>query len=284
MTVDPDAESAGRRFGSRLLGQGRRPGRAVRMLVPLGAVVLAGGMIVAGTTLASAASTPQAPSTTGCGATDAKLTVEGSGTATATPDLVTVEVDVSTRAPTAQAALSDNNQRTAAVVGAFKAGGVTSADLQTTNVTVQPDYSYSPTTGSNTIVGYVVDDTVTAKLHDVSSAGATPDAVSQAAGDAGQINSVSFSVGDPRSLEDQARSDAVRQAVDHARAMAASAGERLGPVCSMTDTNPSPQPVPLAAGSAAQAEGQPVPLQPGTQQVEAQVTLVYALAPGSTGA
>ena len=36
-------------------------------------------------------------------------------------------------------------------------------------------------------------------------------------------------------VEDQARTDAVTQAVSHAQSMAAAAGEKLGPVCSVTD-------------------------------------------------
>jgi hypothetical protein len=89
---------------------------------------------------------------------------------------------------------------------------------------------------------------------------------------------LTFSIEDPRKIEDKARTDAVHQAVSHAQSMAQAAGERLGPVCSLSDdSSPSyfnPGPLHAAASSAAAA---PVPLQAGTQQVSAQVTLVYAL-------
>jgi uncharacterized protein YggE len=68
--------------------------------------------------------------------------------------------------------------------------------------------------------------------------------------------------------------------------MAQAAGERLGPVCSLTD-----QSTPYfneaasfgalkAAGASAPGAQSAVPLQPGTQQESAQITLVYALEQG----
>ena len=109
--------------------------------------------------------------------------------------------------------------------------------------------------------------------------------MSGAAGNAGHINSVSFSIKDARGLQDQARTDAVHQAVSHARAMATSAGEHLGQVCSLTDSSPSPGgPIydTVASGAAVRAPTS-VPLEVGSQQANAQVTVVYALESGSAG-
>ena len=99
-----------------------------------------------------------------------------------------------------------------------------------------------------------------------------------AAGNATRIDSLTFSIEDPRAIEDSARTDAVRQAVTHAPSMAGAAGERLGPVCSLTDNATSPSPnyndnLQFAAPSAAAS----VPLEPGTQQASDQITMVYAL-------
>jgi uncharacterized protein YggE len=61
--------------------------------------------------------------------------------------------------------------------------------------------------------------------------------------------------------------------------MAQAAGERLGPVCSLSDeTSPTYFSANSLHQSAASADiASPVPLQAGTQQVSAQITLVYAL-------
>ena len=114
-------------------------------------------------------------------------------------------------------------------------------------------------------------------ITNLASAGSVIDAVSGAAGNAGQINSVSLSIKDPRDLEDQARTDAVHQAVSHAQAMAKSAGERLGPVCSLTDTAPTSQVNPGFSTAAGLPQAAVVPIEVGSQQASAQVTIVYSL-------
>ena len=100
-------------------------------------------------------------------------------------------------------------------------------------------------------------------------------------GDALGIDSLTFSVEDPRAIEDDARTDAVHQAVSHAQSMARAAGERLGPVCSLSDQSASTYPEFYngfdAAPGVTASKAASVPLQPGTQQESAQVTLVYAL-------
>jgi uncharacterized protein YggE len=245
-----------------------------RHLLVLAGITAVGlsGFAATGCTTASA-STPTAPA---CSPNSAKLTVRGTGLATGTPDTLTIDIAISTTAATAQAALADNNKDATAVIAAFAAGGVTKQNIQTTGLSVQPNYTFR--NGTEVLTGYGVNNTVTAMITNLGSAGSVIDAVSGAAGNAGQINSVSFSIKDPRDLEDQARTDAVHQAVSHAQTMAASAGEHLGPVCSLADTTPTSQPgsgFNAAAGTSAQPSV--VPLEVGSQQASAQVTLVYSL-------
>ena len=206
------------------------------------------------------------------------MTVQGTGDASATPDVLTLAVDIDVTDPDARASLVDDNTRAAAVIAALEGGGVTGKDIQTSNVSIQPNYSL---TGA--ITGYEMTNTLTAELHDFSTAGSVIDAVTAAAGNAARIDSLTFSIQDPRQIEDRARNDAVRQAVSHARSMAGAAGERLGPVCSLTDDS-SPDYAPAipqpTAGAALGPAAAPVPLQAGTQQESAQITLVYALVQG----
>jgi hypothetical protein len=96
------------------------------------------------------------------------------------------------------------------------------------------------------------------------------DSVAGAGGNATRLDSLNFSVEDTRSLEDQARNDAVHQAVSHAKSMAEAAGERLGPVCSLSDQTqidnyeePFASAAGLPSGDKAAAA---VPLDAGSQQ------------------
>jgi uncharacterized protein YggE len=64
--------------------------------------------------------------------------------------------------------------------------------------------------------------------------------------------------------------------------MALAAGERLGPVCSLSDQTQTDvySPEPLASAGLAQNKATAqVPLEAGSQQETAQVSMVYALMP-----
>ncbi|MDA8183623.1 MAG: SIMPL domain-containing protein [Acidimicrobiales bacterium] len=250
---------------------------------PLGAVALGAVALAAGSTLAacsSQASAAAAPPS--CSAGSPKLTLQGNGLASAPPNLLTVVVEVDVTKPSASSALADDNAKTAALSAALVHGGVASKDIQTSGLSIQPQYNYPH--GVQTLTGYSVSNTVTAKIHDLATAGSVVDSLGAAAGNAVRIDALSFSVQDPRSLQDQARADAVKQAVSHAQAMATAAGERLGPVCSITDDASVPNVVHapaygyngIAAGSLA-APSASVPLSPGTEQQSASVTMVYSL-------
>lgn len=223
-----------------------------------------------------------AASPAGCGGSSPRLTVTGTGLATGTPDVLTVTLSVRAAGSSAQSAMSADNTETASVVDALAQGGVAKQDVQTTGLSLQPDYTEQH--GTTVLTGYSVSNDVVAKLRDIAHAGSTVDAVTSAGGNDVQIQSLGFSIADSRSLEDQARRDAVHQAVAHAATMAAAAGERLGRVCSLSDQSSAPVygRTPLASPSFGSAAGT-VPLEVGTQQETAQVQIVYSLEPGPAG-
>jgi len=230
-----------------------------RTLRVVGVVAVTAALIVGGVALGLAVSdtapaSSAASVSAACGGSAPKLTVQGTGNASATPDLLTLTVDI-------------------AVTAVLKQGGIANKDIQTSNVSIQPQYN-----SSGAITGYQMTNTLTAQLHDFSRAGSVVDALTAAAGNSTRIDSLTFSIQDPRTIEDAARTDAVNQAVSHARSMAQAAGERLGPVCSLTDDSSPDYGIPADQKlSAAAAPEAVVPLQAGTQEVSAQITLVYAL-------
>jgi hypothetical protein len=203
----------------------------------------------------------------------------GTGQATARPDELIAVMAVNVTAGSATAALNQDNVGVAAAVSALTGRGVAKKDIATTGLTLQTQYAYPK--GIPTVTGYQVSNTITATLHQIDRAGSAIDAVVGATGNAVQINSLTFSFNNPGAVEDVARTNAVHQAVSHAGAMAQAAGQRLGPVCSLTDRTQSPlqfQPLPAAGFAAATPSGvAAVPLEPGTQSETDQVTLVYAL-------
>lgn len=248
-----------------------------------GAALAAAGLLAGcGAARADAAGAKSSPtSTPSCGSATPKLTVHGTGTAKGTPNQLTITLGVNVTGPTAQAALSDDNTKIAAVTAALRSGGVLAKDIQTTGLSIQPSYAKS-----GAISGYNVTNTVVATLLNFQVAGSVIDDAAGAAGNAIRIDGLSFSMSNPQSIADTARRDAVSQAVSHAQAMAAAAGEHLGSICSLTDTT-SGSPGPIfngfgAAASPARASAA-VPLQPGSQEATADVTIVYALSAGPSG-
>ena len=259
-------------------GGNGRLGRPV-LLVAMGALVIGGSGL--GLALSDSGATAAAPIT--CGPSTPRLTVQGTGESSATPDRLTVVFQINQTAPSATAALSQDNTKVNDAIFALTGNGVARKDIQTTNLTIQTQYVYPK--GVPIITGYQVSNTVTASTTaKATKAGAALDALVGAVGNSAQINSLSFSFSNPAQVESKARADAVRQAVRHAKAMAEAAGRRLGPVCSLTDNTTPPlafqqnQGIPYASAGLNSVSGSaPVPVEPGTQNETDQVTLVYAV-------
>lgn len=254
---------------------GRRPG----FRLTVGALAV-GALVVGGTGLGlalRAGATAPAPAPAGCSSSQPRLTVQGTGQADGTPDVLTAVFGFSSAAPSATDALSQNNAEVNQALLALSGKGVAQSDVQTTGLTLAPQYVYPD--GVQTRNGFAATNTVTATLRDTKTAGDAIDAVVSATGDAATIDSLTFSFADPAQVEDQARAHAVHQAVAHAAAMAAAAGRRLGPVCSLTDnTQPSLlEPYPSAGFASTNSQASAVPVEPGSQTESDQVTMVYAL-------
>jgi hypothetical protein len=237
-------------------------------------VVAAVGLTVAATRDAAAA----APTVVGCGSSTPRLTVQGTGQASGTPDSLDFDAQVSVTAGSAASALAQDSATTSSVVQAIEAAGVKAADVQTADLTINPNYTYPD--GRTVISGYAVSNSLSVTVTKLATAGSVIDAATTAGGDALSVGFLNFTRADPRTLEDQARRDAVRQAVTHAGAMARAAGQRLAGVCSITDRSGLDQGPIAAASDGALFQGAAnVPLEGGTEQASAQVTLVYELGP-----
>lgn len=219
--------------------------------IAVAAVALVGG--------ASAATTPSSSTTT--------VTVSGTGTLTAVPDRASFSFAVQTKATTATAALSRNAADTRAVIAAVQGAGVPAADVQTSQVSLDPVTSSDGTT----IVGYTASDTITVTKLSIAKAGQVVDAAVGAG--ATSVYGPSLTVSSQDALYNQALKAAVAQAKSKAQALADAAGETLGAIVSMTEGGGSaPVPFGKSAGEAAST-----PIEPGTQEVDATVSVTFAL-------
>ena len=193
------------------------------------------------------------------------ITVTGNGTVTSVPDRADVGFSVDTRAKTAAGALAQNADDTTRVIAALKAAGVADADIQTTQVSLSPQ----TTPDGLTIVGYSASNSIT--VHSaIDRAGKLIDTAVGAG--ATSVSGPSLSLSDQSGLYREALKKAVADAKLKAQALADGTGLSLGGVQSVTEGSAA-TPLPLAMGKADSAG---TPIQPGTQDVTATVTVTYA--------
>lgn len=269
--------------GTRLVRAGREEEdvmRQQRLALWLVGVVAGGIGLSActGTPASALGSSPPGAATTGAGACSGSTpTVTSTATASvaAKPDLLTMTIGVHTQATGATTALNENNQQAQALIAVLRAGGVPKSDLVTSGLSISPRYRGSPPHAS----GYSVDDTVTATITNLSSAGALIDAAAAKVGNDVRFEGLQYSSSNDASPSLAARSLAVRAATARARAMSTAAGATLGALCSVSDVSSGGGAFHQAIGYGAASAGaaSPVPLQAGAQQVSATVRVTYAL-------
>src|SRR5262249_10369951 len=234
--------------------------RRLRSIILLSLLLLAAAAIagVARPRDGRAADTPTAPVKT--------VTVTGSGSVTTVPDRASCDFSVAPQASPAQAALAKNATAAAALIAAIKNAGVADADIQTGQVSLSPRLNDAGTE----VLGYTASNTVTASIA-IAKAGALVDAA-VGAGATG-VSGPSPPRSDSDALYDKALQAAVANAADKAKTLASAAGLSLGGVQTMVEG--SQQPVVWAAGKMDASAS--TPIEPGTQSIDATVTVTYAL-------
>ena len=203
------------------------------------------------------------------------IVVAGTGEIMGTPDTVTLSLGVQTVGASAVEALNSNNVSATALIATLKQHGVQAKDIQTSNLSVNPNYDKY-----GRVTGYSVFNSVTVTLHGIKGAGAIIDAAANAVGNATTFNGISLSIGDDssRSLIAKARGNAVKQAITHARQLAAAAGVTLGAVRTIDDTGTeTPVPQFFAADKLAANQASSVPLEAGSQQLSVNVAVTFAV-------
>ena len=193
------------------------------------------------------------------------ITVLGTGSTNVTPDRASFAFGTVSQAATANAALAASSQSVARVIAALKKAGVAQADIQTAEVSLSPRMNNN----GDEIVGYTASNTVTATVRKIAAAGDVVDAAVGAG--ANQVSGPNLLASD----QDAAYRSALKAAVADARAkaetLANASSATLGKITAIVEGGGS-MPMPLAAG----AKDSSVPIEPGTQRIEASVSVTFA--------
>ncbi len=135
---------------------------------------------------------------------DRWVEVSGEGSVSATPDFARVTLGVATTGKEAREAMAANAKAANALVSLIKSEGVSPTDIQTSGLSISPIFVNQPSaqTGTATITGYSVSNSVTVDVRDISRLGALLDKAVAAGANA--VYGISF--GTIRALLDRALS------------------------------------------------------------------------------
>jgi uncharacterized protein YggE len=225
-------------------------------------------LLLAAAAVAGVAQPQRARSAPAATAEPRSITVTGNGSVRTVPDRAAFGFTVDTRGATAATALAQNATAARSVIAAVKAAGVADEDVQTSQVSLSPQ----STPDGTSIVGYSASNTITVQARDLARAGRLVDAA-VGAGATG-VSGPSLSRSDQDALYRTALKAAVAQAQTKAVALAEAAKVSLGEVRTIVEGGGG-VPVPFAAAGKADSSG--TPIEPGTQTVDATVTVTYAV-------
>ncbi|MEO9827058.1 MAG: SIMPL domain-containing protein [Paracoccaceae bacterium] len=200
------------------------------------------------------------------------ITVTGEGRISAAPDMAVLRLGVSREARGASEAMRLASEAAAAVLAQVETSGIVARDVQTANVSLSPRWQHTQNTAPR-VIGYIASNDLMVRVRDLSSLGALMDAV--VSDGANQMNGLSFSIAEPRPLQDKARQEAVADARAKAKLLAEAAGVGLGPVITISENGGFQQPMVMARG--AMMESSAVPIAAGEMDVSASVTMIFAI-------
>lgn len=218
------------------------------------------------------------------------ITVEGMGEVSSAPDMAQVVFTVIESADTVAVAQTAATKKSDAALELLKKRNVADKDIKTLGYTVSPRYSYDQpcapgalcaqrVTGSPTIVGYDVSQTVEVKVRDTAVVG---DVLADLGGLGVQnVQGPNFMIDDEDGVKNEARAKAIEQARAKAKELAKELGVHLGKVVSYSENGNYPQPMMYSTaskGGAVDAAVVPAPTLPtGENKTSVTVSVTYEI-------
>ncbi len=201
--------------------------------------------------------------------------VTGTGEVAAIPDVAILSLGVEAQATTVAEAQAQAAEAMDAVMDVLNDYGVAPKDIKTQYYSIYPLRRWDD--GKETLIGYRVTNTVTAKIRNIEDTGSIIDAVTSAGGDYTRINGISFTVDDQDAYKVEAREEAMADAKAKAEQLAELAGVTLG---KPTYINESGGYIPIYYDLREAAVGSPAPMtpiSPGEMEISLSVQVVYSI-------
>jgi uncharacterized protein len=201
---------------------------------------------------------------------DAKVTVR--------PDRVQIDVGVTTRAAQSQEAAAQNARQVDAVLAAVRKAIGSVAEFKTISYSLNPNYQYHPNS-EPTLDGYTAANVVQVTLDDLAKIGSVIDSATAAG--ANHVQGIQFTLRDPDAVRAQALREAATRARAEADVLAAALGLKVVRVLTVEESSPRVLPVRRYSGGAPHAAAAATPVEAGTLDVTADVTLSVEVSPAA---
>lgn len=235
-------------------------------------LLLACFLAMGSTVMTNASAQTSAPSIASTDGT--LLSVSARAEASRVPDVASLSTGVVTQAADANAALKANSAQMAKVVATIKAAGIAERDIQTSGISIHPQYRYAENQPP-TITGYQASNTVNIKVRDIGKLGEVLDAL--VASGANQVNGPNFEIDQPEAVYDEARQAALKQAQARAEMYAKSLGLRVRRIVSISEGGGFQPPMPMLKTMAMDARMESAPVAPGETTLGASLDVVFEL-------
>jgi len=214
-------------------------------------------------------------------AAEVKVTSQGpvialtvSESVAAEPDIATVSAGVTTLARTAVESLRQNSDAMSNVIDRLEALGVESSDIQTSGVSLYPQYDYDQATQQQMFTGYRVANRVSVKLRDIDRTGQVLDELVSAG--ATDIGGIAWSIDNPEPAQAQARAVALESARERALGMAQGAGYSDIRLLEISESVSAGRPMPVTM-DVQEARAGSVPVRPGQVETGVTVSVTYEM-------
>jgi uncharacterized protein YggE len=205
------------------------------------------------------------------------VTVSATGNVSAEPDEATIATGVTSEAKTAREALSKNSEAMKKVIADLKGKGIEPKDIQTTQFNIEPVYVYPKEGQPPVLNGYRAHNMVSVKVRNLDKLGEVLDQLVTAGSN--QMNGITFDVSKAETLKDEARKEAMANALRRAKLYAQAAGADVGEIVQISEDVgiSGPQPVFYGKARAMAANAESAPVERGSVDLEARVTATWKL-------
>jgi uncharacterized protein len=211
------------------------------------------------------------------------LDISAEGEVRHAPDIAFITAGVQADAETASAAMQQQATAMTGVFDALAAAGVEKKDMQTSNFSLQPRYTYievdegkGRVRGEQRLDGYTASNQLTVKVRNLDNLGATMDSLVSAGGNT--FSGISFGLDNDDEVRAEARRMAMKSAMEKANLYATAAGMKVGRIVTITEGGDySPQPMAMMARGKEMAMDASTPISGGEVGYTANVNVKFEL-------